>query len=64
MSKDILTIHKELLKEKEKKLVEDVKNRTPEIQKEEMIKEFIKSVNGFNLKERFNLAWRIVWRKL
>lgn len=64
MPKDILSVHKQILKEDRKKLVQEIKEQAPVIQKEHMISEFLKTVNGFNLKERSNLAWRIFWGKL
>ncbi len=64
MPKDILTIHREILEEERKKMIKDIQDNKPEIEREAMIKEFLQSVNGFNLKERSNIAWRIFWGKL
>ena len=57
-------VHNKILKEKLHELEDDVRARTPEIQKDQMIKEFMKVVNTFRFRERFQLAFRILMRKL
>ena len=63
-TRSIASIHNDILKEKKRELVKEVLEKTPEIQADKVMTNFVRTVNQMKFKDRLALVWRIIRRKL